>query len=118
MSRDPCESFQAMKSLLARLPASARGGMLGMYRQSLLDYLVLAQTCLQPGGDMDALRQVLHRLAGASGMMQDLCLSDAARTMETALREDREADARAAWPQVLACADATRRAVEDILATS
>lgn len=116
MTSDSGESFQAMKSLLARLPASARGGMLGMYRQSLQDYVVLAQACLQPGGDLEALQQALHRLAGASGMMQDLSLSDAARTMETALREDREADARAAWPRVLARADATRRAVDDILA--
>lgn len=105
-----------MKALLARLPASARGGMLGMYRQSLQDYVVQAQACLEPGGDLVALRQAMHRLAGASGMMQDLALSDVARTMETALREEREAEARALWPQVLARVDATRHAVEDILA--
>ncbi len=108
----PPGGFEALKALLAQLPAGSRGAMVRMYRQSLEDHLAQVAFGLGPGADTGVWLAAVHRIAGAAGMMQDQALSEVARDMELALRMQRPEDARALWPRLQARAQATRAALD------
>lgn len=98
-------------ALLQQLPAASRESMVRMYRQALRDHLDQIGAGLQPGADPQSVIAQAHRIAGSSGMMQDLALCEVARAMELALREGRPEDARARWPQLQARARASLAAL-------
>ncbi len=106
-----------MRALVGQLPAASRGAMVRMYRKSLDDHLAQVETCLAPGGDAATLLAAVHRIAGAAGMMQDQALSQVARNMELALREERPGDAHALWSTLQARADATRQVLDALAGT-
>lgn len=83
-----------------------------MYLQALKEHITRIGEGMEPGADALSVMALVHRIAGSSGMMQDLALCEVARAMELALREGRIEDARAHWPQMQRRAQATLAALE------
>ena len=90
--------LEPMLRLLGLLPAPARGQMVQMYTELLAAQVDALDAALrEPDAATIAL---LHKLAGSAAMMQDQDLSQPARAMERALREDRPDEARQLLPQL------------------
>ena len=98
-------------ALLQQLPSASREVMVRMYRQALRDHLDQIGVGLQAGANAPDGVGPAHRIAGSAGMMQDMALCEAARAIESALREGRNQDAQALLPRLHDCAQATLAAL-------
>lgn len=97
---------QPMLRLLGLLPAATRAELVRMYTELLATQLRVVRDGLRAPDDPEVLALV-HKIAGSAAMMQDRDLSEPARSMEKALREQRASDAAACWPAVEAAAART-----------
>ncbi|TFZ01667.1 Hpt domain-containing protein [Ramlibacter rhizophilus] len=100
--------LQAMRDLLALLPAATRSSMVAMYRESLDQQLQLVADGLAGRAGAEVLRGALHKLAGAAGMMQDQPLSAAARELDDAMQAGAARRVPGLHAQLLARSDTTR----------
>ena len=103
--------LQAMLSLIRLLPDTVRASMIAMYLQALDEQLGIIEAGLSGVADAQAVPGALHKISGSAGMMQDHALSQAARSVEVALRDGDVEAARQHWPALAACAVTTREAL-------
>ena len=96
-----------MQHLLAAVPPETRERLVALYLDLLGPGLdaVDRRLHVDPGGDA---AQLLHKLAGGAGMLQDHDVAVHARAMEAALLAGDPAAARASWPALQAAAARSR----------